>query len=67
MEITDSIIRIPIFKCMVHLFIGNKNNIKIALQKEFGASKGDEFYNKNFNDNNSIGSSVQLPNDYIII
>lgn len=66
MELNNQIINVPIFNCNIHLFTGDKDNIKKALQAEFG-EEGTELF-KEIKANDSVdGSSIMLSNGYKII
>lgn len=66
MELNNQIINVPIFNCNIHLFTGDKDNIKKALQAEFG-EEGTELFNEIKADDSVDGSSIMLSNGYKII
>lgn len=66
MELNNQIINVPIFNCNIHLFTGDKDNIKKALQAEFG-EEGTELFNEIKADDSIDGSSIMLSNGYKII
>lgn len=67
MEIINEVIQIPIFKCNVHLFTGNKSNIKITLQEEFDDEEGAQLFQEIEINDDMDGSSIILSNGYKII
>jgi len=66
MELNNQIINVPIFNCNIHLFTGDKDNIKKALQAEFG-EEGTELFNEIKTNDSVNGSSIMLSNGYKII
>ncbi len=66
MELNNQIINVPIFNCNIHLFTDDKDNIKKALQAEFG-EEGTELFNEIKADDSIDGLSIMLSNGYKII
>lgn len=67
MKLINQIIHIPIFNCNIHLYVGDRNNIKDELKKEFGDEEGLSLFKEIKADDGIDGSSIMLPNGYKII
>ena len=66
MKLNNQIINVPIFNCNIHLFTDDKNNIKKALQAEFG-EEGTELFKEINVEDSMDGASIMLSNGYKII
>ena len=66
MKLNNQIIKVPIFNCNIHLFTDDKNNIKKALQAEFG-EEGTELFKEINVEDSMDGASIMLSNGYKII